>query len=373
MSIAVASLLRIFAPQGASRRNASMKRACVALLAIMLSLHDPAEANDRGAPSFAELGDCQLDSGEIIADCKIGYRTFGSLNEAKDNAVLIPTWYGATSADLIYLASAEYVDPDRYFVILVDALGNGVSSSPSNSKTHVLRSFPRFGIGDMVSSQYRLVTEGLGLVRLHAVFGFSMGGMQAFEWSVRYPGFAAKVIPVVASPRLTSFDRNTWRMSNLLLEWWLECRCREAELARARWSFMAEVPTALEQRLPAEKLSAAVEQRADAAQMSEGLAIDLIYRAEAMIEHDVSKNFGGDLTLASAQARSRWLVWVGADDRVVTPDPAIEFGSLVGAKVIISDDDCGHVETMCAREQFALALRSFLAETDAAPAQAVRN
>jgi homoserine O-acetyltransferase/O-succinyltransferase len=328
---------------------------------IMLNLPGLLSENDNGTLLFAELGQCHLDNEAPISDCTVAYRTFGSLNEAKDNAILIPTWYGATSADLIYLADAEYVDPDKYFVILVDALGNGASSSPSNSRTQGHRSFPRFGIGDMVTSQYRLVTEALGLKRLHAVFGFSMGGMQAFEWSVRYPGFASEIAPVVASPQLTAFDRNTWRMSNLLLEWWLECRCREAELARARWSFKAEVPTALDQRLTDDELTAAIEQRADAAQMSEGLAIDLIYRAEAMIDHDISKKFGGDMTLAAERTRAQWLVWVGADDRLVTPDLAIEFGLLVGATVIVADNDCGHIETICARVEFAQALRSFLA------------
>jgi hypothetical protein len=92
---------------------------------------------------FAELGDFRLVSGEVIHDCRLGYRTFGKLNAEKSNAVLFPTWFTGTTENLVGLIGpGKLVDPDEYFVILADALGNGVSSSPSNSKQQPRMRFP---------------------------------------------------------------------------------------------------------------------------------------------------------------------------------------------------------------------------------------
>lgn len=76
------------------------------------------------------------------------------------------------------------VDPAKWFLIAVDALGDGVSSSPSNSETQHGPAFPAFNTRDMVDAEYRMVTETFGIKHLHAVMGVSMGGMQTFEWMV---------------------------------------------------------------------------------------------------------------------------------------------------------------------------------------------
>src|SRR5208282_6571642 len=84
---------------------------------------------------FAELGDFKLGNGEVIRDCRIGYRTLGTLNADKSNIILFPTWaLGTTEQLLSNVGSNKLADSTKYYVILVDALGNGVSSSPSNSK-----------------------------------------------------------------------------------------------------------------------------------------------------------------------------------------------------------------------------------------------
>ena len=96
--------------------------------------------------------------------------------------VLWPTWFTGSSKQLIALVGRDgYVDPTRFFVILVDALGNGVSSSPSNSSVQPRMDSPVFTIRDMVNSQRRLLTENLGINHIRAVMGISMGGMQAFQ------------------------------------------------------------------------------------------------------------------------------------------------------------------------------------------------
>ena len=173
---------------------------------------------------FADLGNFKLVSGEMIYKCKIGYRTFGTLNEEKSNAILWPTWFGGKSENLANLIGPDkVVDSDEYFVIAVDALGNGVSSSPSNSEYQSNRNFPQITIKDMINSQYKLLTEHLGINHLHGIIGGSMGGMQVFEWIVSYPNFMEKAIAYVGSPKLTSFDLLVWQTELTAIEEGWKC------------------------------------------------------------------------------------------------------------------------------------------------------
>jgi pimeloyl-ACP methyl ester carboxylesterase len=129
-----------------------------------------------------------------------GYRTLGKLNAEKSNAILWPTWLGGRSEELLqFIGPGNVVDSGKYFVILVDSIGNGISTSPFNSSSQPRMKFPKFTVRDMVESEHRLVTEVLRLGHLHAVMGLSMGGMQAFEWAVVYPDFMDLTVFVAAS------------------------------------------------------------------------------------------------------------------------------------------------------------------------------
>ena len=113
-----------------------------------------------GAQQFAALGDFKLRSGAVIHDFRSGYRTFGQLNAAKSNAILWPTWLGGKTQDLVqFIGPDKVVDGTKYFVVLVDAIGDGVSTSPSNSKTQARLGFPEFTIRDMVESEHRFAAE----------------------------------------------------------------------------------------------------------------------------------------------------------------------------------------------------------------------
>ena len=168
------------------------------------------------------MGNFKLVNGESIYKCKVGYRTFGTLNADKSNAVLYPSWFGGKSESLANLIGpGKVVESDKYFVIAVDALGNGVSSSPSNCEYQSNKNFPEITIKDMVNSQYRLLTEHLGIKKLHGMIGGSMGGMQVFEWIVSYPEFMEKAIAYVGSAKITSFDILLWQSElNAIEEGW---------------------------------------------------------------------------------------------------------------------------------------------------------
>jgi homoserine O-acetyltransferase/O-succinyltransferase len=163
--------------------------------------------SEDGAQRFAEFGDFKLHDGGVIHEFRLGYRTLGKLNSGKSNAVLWPTWIGGKSQDLLlFIGPGNVVDTNKYFVVLVDAIGNGVSSSPSNSKRQPLMKYPKFTIRDMVEAEHRLCTDLLYLPHLRAVLGISMGGMQAFEWVVTYPDFMDIGIPCLGrrSPLLST-------------------------------------------------------------------------------------------------------------------------------------------------------------------------
>ena len=120
-----------------------MKFAALVFLSTVAFALAQGESSSAPELKFADLGDFKLESGAVIRDCRIGYHTLGKLNDDKSNVVLWPTWFTGSSKQLIALVGRDgYADPTHSYVILVDALGNGVSSSPSNSPSSLAWTFP---------------------------------------------------------------------------------------------------------------------------------------------------------------------------------------------------------------------------------------
>ena len=143
--------------------------------------------SSRRTSSIAE-GDLKLESGEAIKDFSISYVTHGTLNAKKSNAILMVTAISGNHHRLDFMIGpGKALDPDKYFIVCTDAIANGLSTSPSNSKAQPRMSFPKFTIRDMVESQYRLMKEKLGIDHVVAVVGPSMGGMQVLQWGVSHP------------------------------------------------------------------------------------------------------------------------------------------------------------------------------------------
>ncbi len=172
----------------------------------------------QGAYELHGLGDFELEEGETIPDLRLAYATYGELNAAKDNAILIPTWFSGTHQtwEQVYIGPGRALDPTQYFIIVVNQIGNGLSTSPHNTDGPVAMSrFPKVRIGDDVRAQARLVTELFGIDRLALVVGGSMGAQQTYEWAVRFPERVLRAAPIAGTAQNTPHD---WLFTQTLLD-----------------------------------------------------------------------------------------------------------------------------------------------------------
>jgi homoserine O-acetyltransferase/O-succinyltransferase len=150
-----------------------------------------------------DLGDFTLECGATLPGARVAYKTYGRLSDAKDNAIVYPTWYSGRFWENEWLiGDGMALDPSRYFIIVPNMLGNGLSSSPSNTPPPYDKArFPTIDVRDNVRSQHRLVTEHFGIERLVAVTGWSMGAGQTYQWAVSHPEMVPKILPFCGSAR----------------------------------------------------------------------------------------------------------------------------------------------------------------------------
>src|SRR5262245_23023129 len=197
---------------GQTRGN-NMRIQVFCLAAVLVAV--PAAAHGPNDPPHQThcMGDLKLESGTAIRDFCISYVTQGTLNEKKSNAVLMVTAIGGNHHRIDYLIGpGRALDTSKYFVIATDAIGNGLTTSPSNSKSQGRMQFPKFNIRDMVSSQQRLVAEKFGIKKLVTVVGASMGGMQALQWAVSYPDMMDSVVPIIPLGRTPAWTTGVLEM-----------------------------------------------------------------------------------------------------------------------------------------------------------------
>ena len=314
---------------------------------------------------FANIGDLKLQNSGVIRNCRIGYRTFGQLNADKSNVVVFPTWAGGTTEQLqSSIGAGKLVDSTRYFVIAIDALSNGVSSSPSNSRLQPRMKFPQFTLRDTVESQHELLTKVLRINHVKAIVGISMGGMQVFQWIVSYPEFMDKAIPIVGSPRLAPYDLLLWQAQ-------IEALMRDRDWKGGNYSanparalnfafgeLLLTSPPDYNKRKTRDEVLADLEKARHAGKSFD--ANDKIRQTQAMMQLDVSRDFGGSLERAANAVRAKVFVVVSRFDHVVTPGPALEFASLLGAKLLELESDCGHLATVCESGRLNQAVAEFL-------------
>ncbi len=312
---------------------------------------------------YADIGDFKLENGQIIKDCKIGYLTFGKLNEAKSNAILFPTWFGGNSQGLVWLIGpGKMADSTKYFVIAVDALGDGVSSSPSNSNLQPKDKFPEFNIRDMVNSQFEFVTKVLKLNRLFCVMGGSMGGLQTFQWIVSYPDFMDKAVTWVGSPKLTSYDLLLWNTELQAINMAQQCGAPYEMIMKTIADITdlnIETPAYHVMHTKPEEFYNQLEKYQD--NFSKNFNVyDWKSQLKAMIVHNVSAPYDNDMNKAASRVKAKVLSIVSLQDHMANPQPAIDFAKLINAQTLELNNDCGHLGPGCEMEKVEKTINAFL-------------
>lgn len=346
-----------------------MKRLSMACLALALTApaQSPKPHSQPHPQQIAHLGHCTLESGKVLSPCDIGYRTFGTLDATRNNAVLMPTWLYGTSADLAPLFGpgdkpSQLIDTTRFFGVALDAFGNGVSTSPSNSPTQHGPDFPAITTADIVEAEYRVATEVLHLSHAHAVVGLSMGGEQTFMWAVRHPAFFDLAVPVISTPRLTVFDRES---KQIMLDairsdpdfhdghYNTQPALRVANLYNAQ---AVSSPDAINATDPAH--FAEFIRKAEAPVPLD--ANDRVTQLTAVMTHDVLR--GRTIEQLAPTLHPRFLIIVSARDHMVVPTEALRWAAAIHAPTYTSQAPCAHLIMTCDATAVSTRIRAFLAE-----------
>jgi homoserine O-acetyltransferase len=322
-----------------------------AVLATALAAQTPAR--------IADLRQCPLASGARIENCRVGYRTFGAKNAQGTNVILIPTWLSGKSSDWIgLLGPGQLVDTTLYHVIVADALGNGVSSSPSLTSGL----FPQITIGDMVETHYRLAREVLGINHLRAVVGVSMGGIQVFEWAAAHPDFVDRFVSIVGSPEVARHDRA-----------WLTTLVRMIDAAHAYqiprdtvWRMFAGILVLVGdvQEVVNARPAAEADSMLAASALAWSKAIDLTdyaVQARAILAYDFGKPPRSNSASVVAGLKGRFLVVNSPDDRVISAGPALSLARRIGLDTLVLRSSCGHGVFACEVTRVGAAVQAFLA------------
>ncbi|KLN58178.1 alpha/beta fold hydrolase [Variovorax paradoxus] len=150
-----------------------------------------------------DLGDVPLQRGATLRNARLAYKTYGKLDADKGNVIVYPTWYSGQHYDNEWLIGPGMaLDPEKYFIIVPNMLGNGLSSSPSNTpEPYNLSRFPDITLYDNVRLQHRLVTEKFGIERIALVTGWSMGAQQTNQWGCLYPDMVQRIAPFCGSAK----------------------------------------------------------------------------------------------------------------------------------------------------------------------------
>ena len=279
--------------------------------------HPPLAAGWIDRPHLrADIGDLPLESGEILHDAFVSYVLHGDPSRLRDGAILVASAIGSTHHRLDFLIGpGAPLDSDRHCIVAVDALGNGLSSSPSNSVRQPADAFPRITLRDMVESQRRLL-EQLDVGRLFAVVGASMGGMQALQWAVSHPDRIERVVAITPMARSARWSQLMNELSRRALFTDAACTvARPRDEAMRLWVpltqlAMVQTPEALEAFPSRSALAQWLDETATRLGEHGPDPFDWRCQTDAYDAHDVAATPGcnGDLEAALARIEARLLV-----------------------------------------------------------------
>jgi len=316
------------------------------------ALHGPYETYD--------LGDFVLEDGGTIRACTLAYATFGTLAPGRDNAVLVPTWFSGTNKimEQAYIGPGRALDPDKYFIIVVNQIGGGLSSSPHNTPWPLgMANFPKVRICDDVRAQRRLLTEKFGVETLALVVGGSMGAQQTYEWAVRYPEAVKRAAPIAGTARNTPHDFlfaetlcDAIRSDPAWADGWYEKphAVREGLRRHSRlWAVMGFSPDMFKQELWRGLGFSSVDDFLLNFLDATFLPMDpndLLCMAWKWQRGDVSRHTGGNLAEALGRVTARTIVLPISTDMFFTvQDCAAEQALIPGSELRVLDTPWGHV------------------------------
>lgn len=340
---------------GESKRDTSLMKYILILLIASSSL------GAQNIQRFAEIGNLKTQSGDVIYDCKVGYRTSGKLNNDSSNVIVYLTWFGGVSENLYnLLGSNKLIDTTDRYVILIDAVGNGVSTSPSHGDQRNLPGFNALTIADMVTSQYVLLSQHLGLKRIYAVMGGSMGSMQALQWMVQYPGFAEKCIAYVPTPKPSVYDLLYWNLMLNVMQSGIDY-----DVPAKVYMKSVNLFNSLTGRTPDYFVQHTTQEQFDtllSRSFREPSAVftpqNQIVQLNAMLRHDIYKHKGGK-PIGDVINGNTFLI-VSKQDHILHPSTSVKLSEETGCRLHLFDSDCGHLAVNCLLEETRGLIEGFL-------------
>jgi len=313
---------------------------------------------------FANIGDLKLQSGKTLYNCQIGYRTFGSINVDSSNIIIYPSWFGGTSEAIgTLIQKYNFIDTTKYFIIAVDGLGNGISTSISNSDNPD-SVFYNLTIDDMVNANYLLLLNHFNIKKIFAAVGGSMGSMQVLLMAVMYPNLANKIVAYVATPKMTSSDLLWMNTQQNLIELTLNCGMPEREVKK-----LSDMLAANFARTPDY-----VTTHTDLSEFPDYLKSfdkepnkiftlqNFLTQLKAMMKLDISKYSDGLMEETAKKIKAKMFIIVSKSDLMVNPVEAINLAQLTESKLIILDNNCGHLAVSCEIERCRKEIDLFLNE-----------
>ena len=160
-------------------------------------------------PQIFVLRDFELQCGTVFPEAQVVYQTYGELQGDRSNVILYPTSYGAQHGDIEWLIGENRIlDPTRWFIIIPNMFGNGLSTSPSNcDRYHLAESGVYVTHWDNVRAQECLLREEFGIEELAMVYGWSMGAQQAYHWGALYPDRVNRIAALCGTAKTTDHNR----------------------------------------------------------------------------------------------------------------------------------------------------------------------
>lgn len=328
-------------------------------LALLAALGAAPAAAQTPPPQTCQLGDLKLESGEVIRNFRMTYITHGTLNAAKSNAILsIHGLQGNRNTQSYWAGPGRAFDTRRYFIVQPDTLGAAstdpeATTSPTRSGLNM--KFPRFNIRDMVNAEYRMLTECLGIRRLVAVAGSSMGGIESMQWAVSHPDFMDAVIPVTPMARANRQGNFIWeavRQVVLLDPKWRDGDYPNDDPPRAGIGVGLQIQSVVgssaagfeEEFQTREQVHEAFAR--DAAATGKGVQPrDWVYRSWAIQSHDIGQTpgFNGDFAAAARSVKARVLLFPNCYDQLhpAREGGVLEAAALIPAAKLVDIDDIG--------------------------------